>query len=150
MKPLSRGTSVLILDEPTSALAPVEVHDLSQFLKRLRAGGKSVVFITHKLKEVLELSDRVVVLRNGQVTGEIATVQATPEGLAEMMVGRKVVARVSRAARPPGAPVLPAPVRPPPGAPGPASAGAPPSSHSRIGIPSARPHSTGKRPGDGG
>ena len=106
LKTLYRGTSVLILDEPTSALAPVEVHDLSQFLKRLRASSKSVVFITHKLKEVLELSDRVVVLRNGQVTGEIATVQATPEGLAEMMVGRKVVARVSRAARPPGAPVL--------------------------------------------
>lgn len=106
LKTLYRGTSVLILDEPTSALTPVEVYDLFVFLQRLRAGGRSVVFITHKLKEVLEVSDRVVVLRNGQTTGEMVTAQATPEGLAEMMVGRKVVPRVSRAARPPGPPVL--------------------------------------------
>jgi simple sugar transport system ATP-binding protein len=106
LKTLYRGTSVLILDEPTSALAPLEVGELFVFLRRLRAGGRSVVFITHKLKEVLEVSDRVVVLRNGQTTGKMATAQARPEDLAEMMVGRKVVPRVSRAARPPGQPVL--------------------------------------------
>jgi len=106
LKTLYRGTSVLILDEPTSALAPLEVNELFQFLNRLKESGKSIVFITHKLKEVLEISDRIVVLRNGQVTGEIPTAQATPEKLAEMMVGREVVPRVSRAAKPVGEAVL--------------------------------------------
>lgn len=106
LKTLYRGTTVLILDEPTSALTPVEVEELFQFLNRLKAGGKSIVFITHKLKEVLEISDRIQVLRHGQVTGEIATAEATPEALAEMMVGRKVVPRVTRAPHPAGDPVL--------------------------------------------
>jgi len=106
LKTLYRGTSVLILDEPTSALAPVEVGDLFRFLAGLKAVGKSVVFITHKLKEVLEISDRIVVLRGGRVTGEVTAAQATPERLAELMVGREVVPRVSRAPRAPGPPVL--------------------------------------------
>lgn len=106
LKTLYRGTSVLILDEPTSALAPAEVHDLFRFLDGLKASGKSIVFITHKLREVLENTDQVVVLRDGQVTGEVPTAQATPEKLAELMVGRKVIPRVSRAARPAGPPVL--------------------------------------------
>jgi len=106
LKTLYRGTSVLILDEPTSALTPTEVDDLFQFLRRLRAGGRSIVFISHKLKEVLEISDRVVVLRAGVVTGEVATARATPEELAELMVGRKIVPRVSRSSRPSGPPVL--------------------------------------------
>lgn len=106
LKTLYRGTSVLILDEPTSALTPAEVTDLFRFLDSLKARGKSIVFITHKLKEVLENTDRVVVLRGGQATGEVPTAQATPEMLAELMVGRKVVPRVRRAARPAGAPVL--------------------------------------------
>lgn len=106
LKTLYRGTSVLILDEPTSALTPSEVADLFQFLDRLKASGKSIVFITHKLNEVLEISDRVVVLRSGQVTGEVLSGQATAEQLAEMMVGRKFVPRVSRSAKPAGLPVL--------------------------------------------
>jgi len=106
LKTLYRGTSVLILDEPTSALTPVEVDDLFRFLGGLRATGKSVVFITHKLKEVLEISDRIVVLRGGRVTGEVTADRATPERLAEMMVGRKVVPRVSRAPHAAGRPVL--------------------------------------------
>ncbi len=106
VKTLYRGTSILILDEPTSALTPLEIPELFQFLKRLKESGKSIVFITHKLKEVLEISDRIVVLRNGEVMGEIPTAQATPEKLAEMMVGRAVVPRVGRAAKPVGDPVL--------------------------------------------
>lgn len=106
LKTLYRGTSVLILDEPTSALTPTEVDDLFQFLRGLVSRGRSIVFITHKLKEVLEISDRVVVLRGGGVTGAVPTAQATPEQLAELMVGRKVVPRVSRSSRPAGRPVL--------------------------------------------
>lgn len=106
VKTLYQGTSILILDEPTSALAPLEVLELFQFLRRLKESGKSIVFITHKLKEVLEISDRIEVLRNGQVMGEILTAQATPEKLAEMMVGRQLVPRVHRAIKPPGDAVL--------------------------------------------
>jgi simple sugar transport system ATP-binding protein len=106
LKTLYRGTTVLILDEPTSALTLTEVHDLFQFLGRLTASGKSVVFISHKLKEVQEISDRVMVLRGGLVTGEVPTAQATPERLAELMVGHKIVPRVSRSTRSAGVPVL--------------------------------------------
>jgi len=106
LKTLYRGTSVLILDEPTSALTLTEVHDLFRFLRGLAARGRAIVFISHKLKEVLEISDRVVVLRGGQLTGAVPTAQATPELLAELMVGRKVVPQVSRSAKPAGQPVL--------------------------------------------
>jgi len=106
LKVLSRGTSILILDEPTSALTPREVTDLFAFLRGLKARGSAIVFITHKLREVLEIADRVVVLRAGQVTGERSSADATPEMLAEMMVGRAVVPRISRLFRTPGRPVL--------------------------------------------
>lgn len=105
-KTLYRGTSILILDEPTSALTPVEVEEFFQFLRRLRDQGKSIVLITHKLREVLEVTDRVVVLRQGLVAGELATSSATPEKLAELMVGRLETLRVRRAPRTPGRPVL--------------------------------------------
>jgi simple sugar transport system ATP-binding protein len=106
LKVLYRGTRVLILDEPTSALAPAEVSDLFEFLRGLRRMGRSIVFISHKLREALEISDRVVVLRQGRVAGQVPTAQATPERLAELMVGRTVVPRVSRSPRQPGEPVL--------------------------------------------
>lgn len=106
LKTLYRGTSVLILDEPTSALTPPEVDDLFGFLDGMRKGGNSIVFITHKLREVLDISDRVVVLRGGVVTGEVPAAGATPAQLAEMMVGHAVVPRVTRTARQPGSPVL--------------------------------------------
>lgn len=105
-KTLYRGTSVLILDEPTSALAPVEVDDFFRFLRRLRDRGTSIVLITHKLREVLEVTDRVVVLRQGLVAGELPTASATPERLAELMVGALSTLRVARAPRSPGQPVL--------------------------------------------
>jgi simple sugar transport system ATP-binding protein len=106
LKVLFRGTDLLILDEPTSALTPLEVDELFRIMRRLKETGKAVVFITHKLKEVLEISDRIVVLRNGQVTGKIRTEEATPEKLAVMMVGREVVPRVTRKERAAGEPVL--------------------------------------------
>ncbi len=105
-KVLYRGTSVLILDEPTSALAPVEVDDLFRFLRGLRAQGRSVVLITHKLREVLEVTDRVVVLRRGAVVGERPTAGATAEELAQLMVGQVAVRRATRTPKAPGAPVL--------------------------------------------
>jgi len=106
LKVLYRGTDVLILDEPTSSLTPLEVHELFRTLQKLKEAGKSIIFITHKLKEVLEISDRIVVLRNGLVTGEIQTREATPEKLAVMMVGKKVVPRVLRKRKAVGEPVL--------------------------------------------
>ena len=106
LKVLYRGTELLILDEPTSSLTPLEVGELFRVLRRLKGAGKAVVFITHKLKEVLEISDRIVVLRNGLVTGRLPTEEATPEKLAVMMVGKEVVPRVTREKREPGEPVL--------------------------------------------
>jgi simple sugar transport system ATP-binding protein len=105
-KTLYRGTSVLILDEPTSALTPVEVDEFFRFLRRLRDRGVAIVLITHKLREVLEVTDRVVVLRQGRVAGELPTGSATPQKLAELMVGEVTGLRVQRAAREPGRPVL--------------------------------------------
>jgi|FaiFalDrversion2_1042247.scaffolds.fasta_scaffold00855_2 ABC-type uncharacterized transport system ATPase subunit len=105
-KTLYRGTSVLILDEPTSALTPGEVDELFQFLRRLRERGTAIVLITHKLREVLEITDRVVVLRQGAVAGELPTRGATPDRLAELMVGQPTPFRVRRMPRAPGRPVL--------------------------------------------
>ena len=90
LKVLYRGTDVLILDEPTSSLTPIEVEELFRTLRKLKEAGKATIFITHKLKEVLEISDSIVVLRNGLVTGRIMTNKATPEKLAVMMIGKEV------------------------------------------------------------
>ncbi len=105
LKVLYRGTEILILDEPTSSLTPIEVDELFRVLRKLKMLGKGIVFITHKLKEVLEISDRIIVLRNGLVTGRIPTSKATPEKLAVMMVGKEVP-RVTREKRAAGEPVL--------------------------------------------
>ena len=105
LKVLYRGTDVLILDEPTSFLAPVEVSELFHILRKLKESGRSIVFITHKLKEVLEISDRIVVLRNGLVTGRIPTSKATSEKLAIMMIGKEVP-HLTRKRRAAGKPVL--------------------------------------------
>lgn len=89
LKVLYRGVDILILDEPTSFLTLREVEELFQIMKSLKKDNKSVIFITHKLKEVLNATDRIVVLRNGSVVGEIMTTQASPESLALMMVGKE-------------------------------------------------------------
>ncbi|RYY92280.1 MAG: ATP-binding cassette domain-containing protein, partial [Comamonadaceae bacterium] len=102
LKAILRGAHLLILDEPSSILSPPEVERLLDFLKRFRAEGHSVVFITHKLGEVLAVADQVVVLRDGQVVGTTAAAGATRESLARMMVGRELAAPTARQAAAPG------------------------------------------------
>ena len=90
IKALYRDASILILDEPTAVLTPKEVDDLFDILRQMAEKGRSLVFISHKLHEVMALSDRITVLRNGRVTGETRPCETSREGLARMMVGRNV------------------------------------------------------------
>jgi general nucleoside transport system ATP-binding protein len=90
VKALYRGASVLILDEPTAVLTPQEVDDLFGTLRRMAAEGHALIFITHKLREVMAISNRVTVLRDGRVVGSVATNNVTRNELAQMMVGREV------------------------------------------------------------
>ncbi len=90
IKALYRDARLLILDEPTAVLTPQEVDQLFVTLRQMTADGRGLIFISHKLHEVLALSDRITVLRHGKVTGRVAVQDATREGLAEMMVGRQV------------------------------------------------------------
>lgn len=94
LKLLYRDSKILILDEPTAVLTPKEIESLFANLRRLRDEGRTILIITHKLKEVLALSDEVTVFRQGRTVGTIATAQATVESLAEWMVGRKVALSV--------------------------------------------------------
>jgi simple sugar transport system ATP-binding protein len=94
LKLLYRHAGILILDEPTAVLTPQETGRLFENLRRLRAEGKTILLVTHKLKEVMAITDRVTVFRGGKVTGEFVTAQTTPEQLAEAMVGRKVKLKV--------------------------------------------------------
>jgi len=87
LKVLSRDVDLLILDEPTSVLTPLEVNELFELLKRLRGEGKSIILITHKLKEVQSVTDRIVVLRRGEMVGNVPTESATTARLAGLMVG---------------------------------------------------------------
>ena len=103
LKAILRDAELLILDEPTSNLAPTEVAELLTILRRLRAEGKGIVFITHKLPEVLEVCDEVVVLRDGRVSGRAPVAGASRAQLAEMMVGRDITAPHAPDPRPPGA-----------------------------------------------
>jgi simple sugar transport system ATP-binding protein len=93
IKALYRDARLLVLDEPTAVLTPQEVDQLFDTLRQLTADGRGLIFISHKLHEVLALSDRITVLRHGAVAGEVAAEGATREGLAEMMVGRQVLMR---------------------------------------------------------
>ncbi|MCK4598651.1 ABC transporter ATP-binding protein [Candidatus Bipolaricaulota bacterium] len=88
LKVLSRDVDLLILDEPTSVLTPLEVDELFDLLRRLRDQDKSIILITHKLKEVQSITDRIVVLRHGELVGEVRTAEATTEHLARLMVGQ--------------------------------------------------------------
>ena len=96
VKVLYRGADILILDEPTAVLTPQETQKLFKVLRNMRDAGKSIIIITHKLNEVLELSDRVSVLRKGKYIGTVQTKDATVESLTEMMVGEKVVLDIDR------------------------------------------------------
>lgn len=91
IKALYRDASLLILDEPTAVLTPQEVNELFDILRRLRDAGNGLIFITHKLDQVMEVSDHVTVLRDGRVAGRVETKQTNQKELAHMMVGREVV-----------------------------------------------------------
>jgi len=106
VKVLYRGAKILILDEPTGVLTPQEVRELFVILRSLRDAGRTIIFITHKLEEVLELADRITVMRDGRVAGVVPAEGTTKEELARMMVGRDVLLRVSKEEATPGDPVL--------------------------------------------
>ncbi len=106
LKALYRGAEILILDEPTAVLTPLEVKSFFEILHRLEAQGKTIIIITHKLKEVLEISNQVTVMRNGKKIGDLETKEATPASLATMMVGRDVLLRVDKKPAKPGEVVL--------------------------------------------
>ncbi|MGH2821223.1 MAG: ABC transporter ATP-binding protein [Actinomycetota bacterium] len=106
LKALCRGIDVLILDEPTAVLTPSETEDLFENLRKLKGDGKTIVFISHKLDEVLDIADRITVLRRGKVVGETKPSATTKEKLAEMMVGREVLFRLEKPEVSAGAPVL--------------------------------------------
>ena len=96
VKVLYRGADILILDEPTAVLTPQETDKLFAVLRRMRDDGKSIIIITHKLHEVLSLSDRVAVLRKGEYIGTVNTAETTEAALTEMMVGKKVTLNIAR------------------------------------------------------
>lgn len=96
IKALFRGAEILILDEPTAVLTPQEVIELFKVLKALKAENKTIIIITHKLKETMAIADNVTVLRNGKTQGVIEAKKATPEILAQMMVGRSVMLEVEK------------------------------------------------------
>lgn len=98
LKTLYRGAQVLILDEPTAVLTPQETQELFLAVRELVKEGKTVIFITHKLREIKEISDRVTVMRAGKVIGTVNTVDSTREELARMMVGREVFLEIERPA----------------------------------------------------
>src|SRR5256712_744845 len=98
LKSLYRGARILILDEPTSLLTPQEADDLFETLRRMTAEGRTIVFVSHKLEELMAVSDRVTVLRGGRVVGTVETRSTTPPQLARMMVGREVVFAQSKEA----------------------------------------------------
>jgi len=106
IKVLFRSADVLILDEPTAVLTPQEVQEFFEIVKALRDSGKALVFITHKLNEILEIADRISVIRRGKIVGEGDPKTATQTELAEMMVGRPVSFEVAKKPYAPGPPKL--------------------------------------------
>jgi simple sugar transport system ATP-binding protein len=97
LKALYRGADILILDEPTAVLTPQEAHELFEIIRSLQADGKSIIFISHKLNEVLEIADRITVLRRGKKIETVPREGATEASLARAMVGRDVLLRVEKA-----------------------------------------------------
>jgi ABC-type uncharacterized transport system ATPase subunit len=106
IKVLYRGAEIMILDEPTAVLTPQEVDELFEILRALKEQGKTIIFITHKLREVMAVSDTVTVMRRGKVVGTVATKNTTRQEIATMMVGRQVLFRVERTPAAPGKIVL--------------------------------------------
>jgi simple sugar transport system ATP-binding protein len=106
MKALYRNADILILDEPTAVLTPQEAQELFEIIETLKREGIAIIFISHKLNEVLEIADRITVLRRGKKVDTITREGATEAGLARMMVGREVLLRVQKSAAQPGEPLL--------------------------------------------
>jgi simple sugar transport system ATP-binding protein len=106
LKALYRQADILILDEPTGVLTPDEADHLFRILRGLRDQGKTVILITHKLREIMEATDNVSVMRRGTMVGTVKTAETSPEELAELMVGRKVLLEVAKAPATPGKIVL--------------------------------------------
>lgn len=106
LKALYRKAEILILDEPTGVLTPAEADHLFRILRNLKREGKTIILITHKLREIMEVTDTVSVMRRGEMTATVETKNATPEKLAELMVGRKVLLRVEKKPAKPGPTVL--------------------------------------------
>ncbi len=106
LKALYRQAEILILDEPTGVLTPAEADHLFRILEGLKNEGKTIILITHKLREIMEITDTVSVMRRGEMTSTVRTVDTSPEDLAERMVGRKVLLRVDKAPSKPGKTVL--------------------------------------------
>ena len=106
LKALVRGAEILVLDEPTAVLTPPEADQLFAMLKVLKAQNKTIIFITHKLREIMSLTDRVSVMRRGEIVATFETSQTSPPELADAMVGRKVILKVEKPPARPGAVVL--------------------------------------------
>jgi ABC-type uncharacterized transport system ATPase subunit len=106
LKALYRGAKVLILDEPTGVLTPQEADELFRILRDLKSQGRTVILITHKLREILAVTDRVSVMRRGEMVAHRVTAETSSAELAELMVGRKVLLRVEKGPARPGRPVL--------------------------------------------
>jgi len=106
LKQLYREAELLILDEPTAVLTPTEVDELFKTMRSLKESGKSIIFISHKLKESLEIADRIVVLRKGEVVGETFPGSISEKELAEMLVGRRLLSTLERENIPIGKPIL--------------------------------------------
>lgn len=106
LKTIYHGADLLILDEPTAVLTPQETAQLLKLLRQLAGHGMTVIFITHKLEEVMQVSDRVTVLRDGRVIATVNTAETSPRELARMMVGRDVLMHLPRTPYRPGEPVL--------------------------------------------
>jgi simple sugar transport system ATP-binding protein len=106
LKALYRKADILILDEPTGVLTPAEADHLFRILGNLRAQGKTIILITHKLREIMEATDSVSVMRRGEMTATVRTADTSPEELAELMVGRKVLLEVEKKPAVPGEVVL--------------------------------------------
>lgn len=106
LKALYRQADILILDEPTGVLTPAEADHLFRILEGLKEQGKTIVLITHKLREIMEITDSVSVMRRGEMVATVQTAETSPEELAELMVGRKVLLRVDKKPAQPGKTVL--------------------------------------------
>jgi simple sugar transport system ATP-binding protein len=102
LKALIRGAEILVLDEPTAVLTPAEADQLFEMLTLLKTQNKTVIFITHKLREIMRLTDRVSVMRRGEMVATFDTAKTSPPELADAMVGRKVILRIEKSVAHPG------------------------------------------------